>query len=73
MNEDDFIFDDDDDVFVNQTPIEEQSSNEDDFIKEDIQAKINFYFPNISLDSVEILENIDFNSINVVMLLHLFL
>tara|TARA_R110000796_G_scaffold51627_5_gene121826 strand:+ start:308 stop:715 length:408 start_codon:yes stop_codon:yes gene_type:complete len=40
--------------------------NNFDFIKEDIQAKINFYFPNISLDSVEILENIDFNSINVV-------
>jgi phage baseplate assembly protein W len=37
-----------------------------DFIKEDIQDKINQNFPNISLDSIEILENIDFNSINVV-------
>ena len=32
MNEDDFIFDDDDDAIVNQTLVEEQSSNEDDFI-----------------------------------------
>lgn len=37
-----------------------------DFIKEDIQDKINQNFPNISLDSIEVLENIDFNSINVV-------
>lgn len=35
MNEDDFIFDDDDDAIVNQTPVEEQSSNEDDFIFDD--------------------------------------
>ena len=37
-----------------------------DFIKEDIQDKINQNFSNISLDSIEILENIDFNSINIV-------
>ena len=36
MNEDDFIFDDDDDnAIVNQTPVEEQSLNEDDFIFDD--------------------------------------
>ena len=37
-----------------------------DFIKEDIQDKINQNFSNILVDSIEVLENIDSNSINVV-------
>lgn len=37
-----------------------------DFLKEDIQDKINQNFPNILLDSVEILENLNYNSINVI-------
>lgn len=37
-----------------------------DFIKEDIQDKINQNFSNILIDTIEILENTDFNSINVV-------
>jgi phage baseplate assembly protein W len=37
-----------------------------DFIKEDIQDKINQNFPNILVDSIEILENLTYNSINVI-------
>jgi len=37
-----------------------------DFLKEDIQDKINQNFPNILLDSVEILENLNYNNINVI-------
>lgn len=37
-----------------------------DFIKEDIQNKINQNFSNILISNIEILENIDFNSINVI-------
>ena len=37
-----------------------------DFLKEDIQDKINQNFPNILLGSVEILENLNYNSINVI-------
>jgi len=37
-----------------------------DFIKEDIQNKINQNFSNILINTIEILENIDFNSINII-------
>jgi len=37
-----------------------------DFLKEDIQDKINRNFSNILVDSIRILENTDFNSINVI-------
>lgn len=37
-----------------------------DFIKEDIQDKINQNFPNILVDSIEVLENLTYNSINVI-------
>ena len=37
-----------------------------DFIKEDIQDKINQNFSNILVNSIQILENTDFNSINVI-------
>ena len=37
-----------------------------DFIKEDIQDKINQNFSNILVSSIQILENTDFNSINII-------
>jgi phage baseplate assembly protein W len=37
-----------------------------EFIKEDIQDKINQNFPNILVDSIEVLENLTYNSINVI-------
>jgi len=37
-----------------------------EFLKEDIQHKLNQNFPNVVLNSINILENKDFNSINVI-------
>ena len=37
-----------------------------DFIKEDIQNKIGINFPNIAVESVEVLAQEDYNTINVV-------
>jgi phage baseplate assembly protein W len=44
-----------------------QISNDNlDFLKEDIQNKLNLYFPNISVSSIEVLAQENYNTINVV-------
>jgi phage baseplate assembly protein W len=42
------------------------SSNNLDFIKEDIQQKIGDNFSNITVDSVEVLSQEEFNTINII-------
>jgi hypothetical protein len=37
-----------------------------DFIQEDIQQKLGSNFPNITVDSVEVLAQEDFNTINII-------
>jgi phage baseplate assembly protein W len=41
-------------------------SNNLDFIKEDIQQKLGSNFPNIAVDSVEVLGQEDYNTINII-------
>lgn len=41
-------------------------SNNLDFIKEDIQQKLASNFPNITVDSVEVLGQEDYNTINII-------
>jgi phage baseplate assembly protein W len=42
------------------------NTNNLDFIKEDIQEKLNFNFPNIIVNSVEVLGQEDYNTINII-------
>jgi phage baseplate assembly protein W len=41
-------------------------SNNLDFIKEDIQQKLENNFPNVAVDSVEVLGQEDYNTINII-------
>jgi phage baseplate assembly protein W len=41
------------------------TSNNLDFLREDLQSKINSLFPNISIDSLEVLRGDDLNSITI--------
>jgi phage baseplate assembly protein W len=44
---------------------EQLVDNNLDFLKEDIESKLGFYFPNINVLSVEVLKNEEFNTIHV--------
>jgi len=46
---------------------EQISSNTLETLQEDVQSKINVYFPNVRVSNLEVLQDPDYNTINVVL------